>query len=94
MYKIIALQNASNYPGNPKPTIVIKMFDEAFGQALENWKNGKTPTDSEEWKKGVFAILHDGLVCVQCGSPMVTHRDGTTNHTDLIRDADHFPWCF
>jgi hypothetical protein len=55
---ITVLQNASNFPGNPIPTIVIKKGDDEWEQAYKNWLIGKNPTDSEEWKKGVFAVMN------------------------------------
>lgn len=53
---ITKLQNSSNFPGNTKPTIVIDINDENWKEAYANWLSGKNPTDSIEWKKGVFAL--------------------------------------
>lgn len=56
MYKIVKLQNQSGYFGNSPPTIVIHENDDGWNEAFENWKTGKNPTNSTEWKKGVFAL--------------------------------------
>lgn len=55
-YRIHKLQNASSFPGNPDPTIVIEEGQPGWEEALLAWKSGKSPTDSPEWKKGVFAL--------------------------------------
>ena len=55
-YQIVAIQNSSDWPGNPPHTIVIKRGDDGWEQAYKNWLAGKHPTNSEEWKKGVCAI--------------------------------------
>jgi len=39
------------------PTIVIKNDDPEWENAFNNWKQGKPPTDSPEWKKGVYLIF-------------------------------------
>jgi len=41
--------------GNDSPTVSIQEEDEGWELALQNWLNGKNPTDDPEWKKGVFA---------------------------------------
>lgn len=51
---ISKLSNASAFPGNPDPTIVIKKGDPEWDEAYQNWISGKNPTNSVEWKKGVF----------------------------------------
>lgn len=56
MYVIVALQNSSSFPGNPAPTIKISVGDDGWENAYHNWKSGLNPTDSVEWKKGVWAI--------------------------------------
>ena len=38
-----------------EPTIKIIASDGNFNSAYMNWVSGKNPTDSPEWKKGVFA---------------------------------------
>ena len=38
-----------------EPTIKIIASDGNFNSAYMNWVSGKNPTDSSEWKKGVFA---------------------------------------
>lgn len=49
------LSNASICSPKPElPTIQIKEGEPGSDQALENWKAGKNPTDSAEWKKGVY----------------------------------------
>lgn len=55
---ITTLQNVSKYSGMV-PTIQIKLNTSKpveFELALANWIIGKNPTDSPEWKKGVFAF--------------------------------------
>lgn len=62
-YKIYKLTNdtAWNKPGpdnlwvEPSPTIQIEIGDNGWEEALANYLSGKNPTDSKEWKKGVFA---------------------------------------
>ncbi len=54
-YRINKLANASGYPGNPPATITIVDSDPKWAEAYTNWLSGKNPTDSPEWKKGVFA---------------------------------------
>jgi hypothetical protein len=38
-----------------KPTIEITIDDPDWEEAYDNWIQGKPPTDSKEWKKGVIA---------------------------------------
>lgn len=54
--EINKLQNQSDFPGNPKPTIVISVNDTQWNDAYKNWLAGKNPTDSKEWKM-VFACF-------------------------------------
>lgn len=58
-YSIYKLQNVSSFPGNPLPTISIEIGQPEWEDALKSWKSGKNPTDSSEWKKGVFAITKE-----------------------------------
>ncbi len=44
---------------NPKSTICIRTVDKEWDGAYENWLKGKPPTNSPEWKKGVY--LGSGL---------------------------------
>jgi hypothetical protein len=39
---------------NSEHTIRITEEDPEWTQAYTNWKAGKNPTDSKEWKKGIF----------------------------------------
>lgn len=59
MYQIKALTNSSGFPGNMPPTIKIVRGEDNWEQAYTNWKQGKNPTDSPEWKKGVFALFEE-----------------------------------
>ena len=52
-YVVCKFQNASG--PDAKPTIVIDETHPEWEEILERWKDGKNPTDSKEWKKGVFA---------------------------------------
>lgn len=62
-YKIYKLSNdtAWDKPGpdnlwlKPAPTIQIEAGEQGWEEALSNWLMGKPPTNSPEWKKGVFA---------------------------------------
>lgn len=54
-YVIYKIQNVSNY-SKEKPTIVIKEGDPGWEEALACWKDGKNPTDSKFWKKGIIAL--------------------------------------
>lgn len=56
MNKPSALQNQSSNAGNPAPTIKIGSTDPEWDKAFTQWKAGKPPTDSPEWKKGVYLI--------------------------------------
>lgn len=51
---IIKIANKSGWDQD-KPTIMIQQGDLGWEEAYQNWLNGKNPTDSPEWKKGVFA---------------------------------------
>lgn len=55
-YKISTLQNTSSF-SDEKPTIVIQKHTPEWDNAYQNWIIGKNPTDSPEWKKGVFATF-------------------------------------
>jgi len=59
MNKITKLQNYSGFPNNLSPTVVVTTEDPEWENAYKNWIAGKNPTDSIEWKKGVFAIFVD-----------------------------------
>lgn len=39
------------------PTISVSCEDPYWDEAVTNWLNGKSPTDSKEWKCGCFAIF-------------------------------------
>jgi len=54
-YKIIKFQNTSGWSENNVPTIVITKNHPEWKEIYQNWINGKNPTNSKEWKKGVFA---------------------------------------
>jgi len=54
-YKIVKLQNKSNWD-KEKPTICISIDDPEWEEAYKNWQEGKNPTNSPEWKKGIVAI--------------------------------------
>ena len=60
MYKPKSLQNAFDWsdthlmPGYVPPTIVITVDSPEWPEAYQNWRTGKDPTDSPEWKKGVI----------------------------------------
>lgn len=48
-----SLQNKSDWDKD-KPTICIEPNNPIWPTALNNWVNGLTPTDSKEWKSGVY----------------------------------------
>jgi len=54
-YKITTLQNCSNWD-KELPTIAIHINTPEWKQAITNWQQGKNPTNSIEWKQGVYAI--------------------------------------
>ena len=61
-YSIKTLQNVSGSSNcGEKPTIVIEKGSPQWEMAYENWKQGKFPTASPEWKKGVFAIFEEKI---------------------------------
>ena len=43
-----------NSPFNKYSTIVIVESDEEWSAAHASWVSGKNPTESPEWKKGVY----------------------------------------
>jgi hypothetical protein len=54
---IATLQNESNWTGK-QPTICIKNDGSPeWKEAYENWLEGKNPTNSPEWKRGVYATF-------------------------------------
>ena len=50
-YKVVKFQNTRN-----EPTVSIDVNDPGWKNAYESWIDGKNPTNSKEWKKGVIAI--------------------------------------
>jgi hypothetical protein len=50
-YTICKIQN--NYK-DEDVTISISETDEGWEEALKNWKKGKPPTKSKEWKNGTI----------------------------------------
>lgn len=61
------LSNASKLYGGNKPTIQIVEGTPEWDQAYKNWLQNKTPTDSPEWKLGVFLSFepHDRLIPIK-----------------------------
>lgn len=55
-YTIYKLQNT---PNSEIPTISIQQGDPQWEEAINNWQNMKNPTNSPEWKKGVFALTKE-----------------------------------
>lgn len=53
-YTVYKLQDVSPWAG--EPDIVIDENDPGWKQAYANWLNGKNPTDSKLWKKGIVAV--------------------------------------
>lgn len=49
------LQNTSGFD-DQEPTISISVSDAEWDEAFSKWKAGKNPTDSKEWKQGVFLL--------------------------------------
>lgn len=58
-YVIYKLQNVSQWDSNNNPTVEISDIALNWIESLNNWRNGKNPTDSPEWKKGIFAITKE-----------------------------------
>ncbi len=54
-YQIYKFQNVSSF-SNEKPTIEIDDSHPNWLAIFHDWKMGKNPTDSNEWKKGIFAL--------------------------------------
>lgn len=52
-YKVYRLQNT---PKHEKPSIMIQEGDSGWETAYEKWLNGKNPTDSNLWERGIFAL--------------------------------------
>ena len=61
--EIVKLSNASSYPGNPPATIEISKQDANWVEAYGNWRIGKNPTDSPEWKKVLSLIRKKNARC-------------------------------
>lgn len=57
-YEIHKLQNVSG-GSDETPEIAVQKGDPEWDKSLETWKQGKPPTDSPLWKRGVFAIFHE-----------------------------------
>jgi len=55
-YEPKALQNVSGYSGE-EPTIRIDEGSPEWDTAFTRWLDMKNPTDSPEWKKGVFLLF-------------------------------------
>jgi len=71
-YKIVGFQNQPPRPSYWKeewnetewdiwtePTIKITKDDSGWEEAFKNWLEGKPPTDSQEWKKGIVAFCEE-----------------------------------
>lgn len=50
---VTMLQNTSSF-GKAMPSIRITRKDPGWEQAYRRWLDGLNPTESPEWKKGVF----------------------------------------
>lgn len=55
-YKIIKLQNQSDFPNNPMPTQSVTEKDEGWDAAYANWIAGKPPLG---WGNNVVAITEE-----------------------------------
>ncbi len=53
-YIIYKFSNTNGWSGGVE-TISIKKGDAGWDEAYSKWLQGKNPTDSIEWKKGVVA---------------------------------------
>ena len=56
---VIKIQNAPSWweeINHPPPTVIVQKGDANWDEAYQNWLDGKNPTDSKEWKKGVIAV--------------------------------------
>jgi hypothetical protein len=51
----VSLQNT---PLSGQPTICITSTDDGWDKAYKQWLQGKNPTDSKEWSKGVFCCCN------------------------------------
>jgi len=58
MYVIYKLQNVSGWTGEI-PDIVIDENHPDWDNILQQWKDGKNPTDSKFWKKGIVALTKE-----------------------------------
>ena len=87
-YRIVTLQNS---PSKEEPTIKIVLGDLEWQDAYKNWIAGENPTDSLEWKKGVFAITTDlPCWCGRCGVARVKQKGSTCEpcRASLIRTQE------
>jgi hypothetical protein len=55
-YVSCTLQNA---PPTGDPDIVIRETDPEWDEAIKRWREGKNPTDSKLWKKGVYNLSRE-----------------------------------
>jgi len=53
------LQNISGFQKESSPTIRLVEGDVGWEEAYQNWIKNKNPTNSSEWKKGVFLLFED-----------------------------------
>lgn len=53
--KIACIQNVSSYSGSV-PTIKIVNGSPEWEESYKNWLLQKNPTESPEWKTGVFLV--------------------------------------
>ena len=58
MYKPSKLQNAGSWTGD-EPTIIISSTDAGWDEAYGKWSKGQNPTNSPDWKKGVFLCFEE-----------------------------------
>ncbi len=73
-YKIYQFQNT--HKDGDTPTIVVTNEDPEWEKVYQNWLNGKNPTDSPLWERGVFAqttpikpykaVTHDRILEIVC----------------------------
>ncbi len=53
---VVRIQNTSDWD-EVTPTISVQKGDPNWDESYKNWLDGKNPTNSSEWKKGIFGCF-------------------------------------
>lgn len=64
-HEIYKLSNVTGWDKDIHPTITIHNYESGWEEAVNRWRDGKNPTDSHEWKKGIIAHFKPDFPCVE-----------------------------